>query len=82
MDGRRLGLPSLRVDAMYCALVAVSLALVVVPLADALYAPPRGVFTAAVAVLGWAVLVGFGGPIAALRPRLMLVLGPTSWRLR
>lgn len=67
---------------MYRVLVAVSPALLAAPLAAALSAQPRVVFSAAALILGWAVPVGFGGPVTALRSRPVLVLGPTSWWLR
>ncbi|MEU5943703.1 hypothetical protein ABZ807_32150 [Micromonospora sp. NPDC047548] len=63
---RHSGRLSLRLDSIYCALAAVSLALFVNPVSERVAVPPAVTITIAVGVAGWA----FTLHLVARRPRL------------
>lgn len=74
MDGLRLGRLSLRLDAAYCAVVAVCLALFAVPLSGALGLPDGAVLAAAAGAAVWALALHLAAHGTRLQPALVVVL--------
>lgn len=78
MDGRALGALSLRVDAIYCAVVAGCVLVFAAPLAQALVVPAPLVLGAAVATAVWALGLHRASRAPALRPWLLGVLAANT----
>lgn len=73
-DGERIGVWSLRLDALYCAIVGVAVALWAQPLSVLMELPPGVLVVAGCAVVAWAGLVAWMVTRVKLRVALRLVM--------
>lgn len=73
-DGERIGVWSLRLDALYCAIAGVAVALWAQPLAVLMALPPGVLVVAGCAVVAWAGLVVWMVSRVKLRAALRLVM--------
>ena len=75
MDGRRLGVWSLRLDAIYCAVLGAAVAVGAAPISDVVAIPQTLIAVAGVAVVLWAGLVLWMLVTLRIRTALRAVIG-------
>ncbi len=75
IDGRRLGLWSLRLDAVYCALLGAAVALGASPIAEVVAIPQPVIAATGIAVVLWAGLVLWLLVKLRIRTALRMVMG-------